>query len=494
MGKKTKAFLLALILLVVFVFSSCAGDNKTSQTADTTAVQDTTEAEEEERYIYPQLDLGGEDFTLLGTTTTWGFYEYLDRDTMTGEVLDDAIYNRNRFIEKTFNLKIAVAEEIIDNVYSKINTVIKAGEDAYDAIFCPGWTGDTTYLGSYAAQHMFYDLSKISEINFDGNWWNQKLRTEGALGKDGALFFAACDINIFTLQGTWCLFFNEKLFEDLNLERPYKLVKDGTWTFDKFAELVKAGANLNGDDSFSWNANGKCIYGYTSFNAGTLTLLLGSGERFVSKDDQGYPVLAIETQRFYDVCTKVADLLSTQGYYLNANESVDSLFHYENIFMNGRALFTCAELKAASRLRTMEDPYGIVPAPKFEEAQKEYYSAKTRQAFLLVIPVTNPDPNTTGAVMDAMAYVSYRDVTPIFYDVTLSQKGLRNEESIEMLKLIRDTQYFDAGIIYGWTSALNGAIISAVDGGNSSVASIIERYKKQIDSSIQKTMDAFYGE
>ena len=112
----------------------------------------------------------------------------------------------------------------------------------------------------------------------------------------------------------------------------------------------------------------------------------------------------------------------------------------------------------------------------------------------MVIPVTNPDPNTTGAVMDAMAYVSYRDVTPVFYDVTLSQKGLRNEESIEMLKLIRDTQYFDAGIIYGWTSALNGAIISAVDGGNSSVASIIERYKKQIDSSIQKTMDAFYGE
>jgi len=375
-----------------------------------------------------------------------------------------------------------------------MNNVIKSGEDAYDIIFCPGWTGDSSYIGTYAAQRMFYDLSDIPEIYIESDWWNQKLRTEGALGKDQALYFAASDINISTLQGTWCLFFNEKLFEDMSLERPYGLVKNGTWTFDKFSELVKAGANLNGDESYSWNANGNSVYGYTSFNAGTLSLLLGSGERFVGRDDEGNPVLALDTQRFYDVATKIASLLGTQGYYLNANESVDSLFHYENIFMNSRALFTCAELKAASRLRTMQDPYGIVPMPKFDEAQSDYYSTKTRQAYLTVIPVTNPEPNRTGAILDAMAYVSYKDVTPVLYDVSISQKGLRNEESIEMLKIVRDTQYYDAGIIYGWTSALNSAIISAVDAGKSDVASIIEKNRKQVTASIQKTMDVFYSE
>lgn len=494
MNKKLAALLLAFLLLLISLLASCAGSpapasGGASDSADTTQ----TAGEEEESYIFPSLDLGGEDFTMLNTTTTWGFYEHLDHETMTGEVLDDAIYTRNRQIEKNFNLKINVVEEIIGNIYSKMTTVIKAGENIYDAIFCPGWTGDTSYIGAFAIEGMFYDLSQILEINLESDWWSQKLRTEGAIGKNGALYFAANDINVSTLQGTWCLFFNENLFVDMNLGRPYGLVKDGTWTFDKFAELVKAGANLNGDESFSWNADGNCIYGYTSFNAGTLALLLGSGERFIGKDDEGYPILALETQRFFDVSTKVAELLGTEGYYINANEAIDSKFHYENIFMNGRALFTCAELKAATRLRTMDDTYGIVPMPKFEEAQPGYFSVKTRQAYVLVIPVTNQNPSQTGAILDAMAYVSYKDVTPVLYDVTISQKGLRNEESIEMLKIIRDTQYFDVGIIYGWTSALNGAVITAVDGGDSNVASIIGKYRKQVNASIEKTMDVFYG-
>jgi hypothetical protein len=49
------------------------------------------------------------------------------------------------------------------------------------------------------------------------------------------------------------------------------------------------------------------------------------------------------------------------------------------------------------------------------------------------------------------------------------------------------------GIIYGWTSALNGAVITAVDGGDSNVASIIGKYRKQVNASIEKTMDVFYG-
>lgn len=494
MSKKFVALSLALLLLLISLLASCA-DSSQASSADKPDSTETTQPEsEEETYAFPSIDLGGEDFTLLGTTTAWNFYEALDRESMTGEVLDDAIYNRNRLIEKNFNLKISVIEEIIDNVYSKISTAVNSGEDVYDVIFCPGWTGDSSYLGTYAAQHMFYDLSDIPEINLKGDWWSQKLRTEGALGKDGALYFAANDINIQTLQGTWCLFFNEKLFEDLGLERPYGLVKGGTWTFDKFAELVKAGANLNGDESFSWTADGNCVYGYTSFNAGTLSLLIGSGERFIGRDEEGNPVLAIETQRFYDVATKVASLLGIEGYYVNANDSSQMAFHFEDIFMKGRALFTCAELKAASRMRTMEDAYGIVPMPKYEEAQTDYYSAKTRQAYLMVIPVTNPEPNRTGAIMDAMAYLSYKDVTPVLYDVSLSQKGLRNEESIEMLKIIRDTQFYDVGIIYGWTSALNGMIITAVDEGKSDVASIIGKYTKQVNASIQKTMEVFYGD
>jgi hypothetical protein len=493
MYKKFTALFLTVLLFFIALLASCAENSEAISKDTSTSADSTQPAAEEESYSFPSIDLSGGDLTLLNTTTTWNFYTYLDHESMTGEVLDDAVYNRNRLIEEKFNLKLNVIEEKIDNIYNKIIVSVQSGEQLCDAVFCPGWISDSSNIGSLAIEHMFYDLSELPEINLESEWWSQALRTEGVIGKNGALYFAASDINISTLQSTWCLFFNETLFENMNLDRPYSLVKDGKWTFDKFAELVKAGAQLNGEDNFTWTADGGSIYGYTSYSGGTLALLLGSGERFIGKDSDGNPVLALETQRFYDVCTKVASLLGVAGYYVNANDASQNGFHFEDIFMKGRALFTGAELKAATRFRTMEDAYGVVPMPKYDEAQPDYYSVKTRQAYLLVIPSTNPEPNRTGAILDALAYVSYKDVTPVLYDVTISQKGLRNEESVEMLKLIRNTQYYDAGIIYGWTSALNNAIITAVDAGNSDIASTIEKNKNKVITDIQKTMDVFYG-
>jgi hypothetical protein len=282
------------------------------------------------------------------------------------------------------------------------------------------------------------------------------------------------------------------MFEDLKLERPYELVKSGKWTLDKFAELIKAGTRLGGDESFKWNAEGNSVYGYTSYEGGTLALVLGSGERFIDKDNDGNPFLAIETQRFFDLSSKIASILGIEGEYVNANDASQSGFHFEDIFMKGRALFTAAEFKAATRFRVMEDAYGIVPMPKLEETQKDYYSTKTRQAYVCVIPVTNQDPNKTGAVLDALSYISYRDVTPVLYNVTISQKGLRNEESIEMLELIRNTQYYDAGVIYGWTSALNNALISALDKGNGDMVSILDKNRDKVNTKIQETLEELY--
>ena len=51
----------------------------------------------------------------------------------------------------------------------------------------------------------------------------------------------------------------------------------------------------------------------------------------------------------------------------------------------------------------------------------------------MCIPVTNPDISEAALIMDAFSYMTYKDVLPVYYDVSLSQKGLRNEDSIEML-------------------------------------------------------------
>ena len=219
-------------------------------------------------------------------------------------------------------------------------------------------------------------------------------------------------------------------------------------------------------------------------------MIYGSGERFIRMNDEGTPEFSLETPRFFDVADKIASMLSIEGEYASANDDKTG-YYYEPMFSSGRALMVIAEIKAASRshMKAMEDAYGILPIPKYDEAQEQYYNMQFRQCSVMTIPVTNQEPNKTGAVLDAWAYVSHRDVTPVFYDATISQKSLRNEESIEMLKIIRDSLFFDIGITFGWTSAMNTAIIAAVDKGQTDTASIIEKNKEKVLAEIQKTMD-----
>ena len=57
----------------------------------------------------------------------------------------------------------------------------------------------------------------------------------------------------------WCLFFNENMMEDHKLELPYDLVREGKWTIDRLTGCCTAVANLNGDEKFKWNKDGKAV-------------------------------------------------------------------------------------------------------------------------------------------------------------------------------------------------------------------------------------------
>jgi hypothetical protein len=282
------------------------------------------------------------------------------------------------------------------------------------------------------------------------------------------------------------------MIKNLGLELPYSLVKNGKWTYDEFYKYMKAGAQLNGGaDSFKWELNGPAIYGYTSFVAGTLALMTASGERGISIDESGMPNFALENERFFNVCDKLAEILGTkaQGEYLTAND-YSSGFHFEMIFNNCRALMMGGELKAADSFRDMDNTYGIVPNPKFDEIQDRYYTAITVQVPVLVVPVTNNNTERTGIILDAMAYMSNKDITPVFFDVTMSQKRLRTEESIDMLYIIKDSLYFDVGIAYGWTANVVYGIRDALDSGKkSNAASTIEKQRGKVQAEIDKTMD-----
>ncbi|MCL2774502.1 MAG: extracellular solute-binding protein [Oscillospiraceae bacterium] len=497
-----KSRLTALIVICVMVsqlFLSCnsanagkkdiqtttaAGDVNGNAASETAAESDSGETD----YVYPNLNCNGEDFNILNTTTTWGFYTDLVHESMTGEVLDDAIYTRNSTIEDKFNVNIKEIPEGVDTSSQKLRTAVQAGDNAYDAAYVP--CNSSIPIGSLVTDNILYNLSDIPELNLDQKWWNQSIKQDSALGTSKSLYFAFCDINIMPLQCAWCIYINEDMMKKLGLDLPYSLVKSGKWTYDEFYKYMEAGAQLNGAQSFKWDDNAPTVYGYTSFENGTLALITASGERGVSIDNSGMPSLAVDSERFFNVCDKLSQMLATKdkGEYLTANAS-NSLFHFEVIFGNCRALMMGGELKAADSFRNMDDTFGIVPMPKYDETQDRYYTAVTVQTPVLVVPVTNTNTSRTGVILDAMAYLSNKDVTPVFFDVTMSQKRLRDDESINMLQIVKDSLYFNVGIAYGWTQNMIYAIRDSLDGGKgNNVVSTVDKMKAQAQASMDKTM------
>ncbi|MBQ2709274.1 MAG: hypothetical protein IJF67_13485 [Clostridia bacterium] len=478
---RTISFALAALLAVGASVSACGGSGTS---ADTTAASgDTTTADTEAAYVYPDVDLGGEEFTILNTAQTYGFYSALDFEEQTGDALDDAIYARNRKVEEQFNLNIVVNEEYqLTKANDALSTAVLAGDDVYDVAFLRELSS-TAQL----TEGMFLDLQEIDNFNFDEPWWDVQANESVRIGDKKSMFYAYTDISFADFEGALCVFFNEDMMADLNLAFPYDLVREGKWTLDELGKLMKAGANLNGQDNYTWKDDGTATYGLASWDQACYGLFMASGFNFIEADKDGMPTIVPFGDAYITQMQKIISMFSVDGEYYHATGS-NGTKHYEDVFKLGKTLTMIAQLKATNKYRDMEASFGIVPMPKKDAAQENYRCLRSF-SYVMAVPVTNSIQAETGAIMDAMGYINYTDVMDTFYNGRVSQKSLRNEDSVEMLGIIRDSRVIDLGIAYGWSTNLRNTMLKGVTGKSTDVMSTLESHRSAIETSIKTVME-----
>jgi hypothetical protein len=311
------------------------------------------------------------------------------------------------------------------------------------------------------------------------------------IGGSNSLYFAVSDIDVYTMKTPIIMFINEKTATDLGLAMPYELVRSGKWTLDEYEKYIKAATNLNGDDNWRWNAGGSGIYGHASYHMGATAMLFGSNVTIIDYDSNNLPYLAVENEHFYNAVQKLADILSIEGQYYYS-DTMGGAHRLTDMFVHHRALFSDGPIGNNNLLRDFEDPYGILPIPKYDENQEKYNSIMHAASTFTVVPATNAEPSKAAAVLDAMAYLSMKDVRPAYFESVLSNKQLRNEDSIEMLQIILDSRNVHIGYVYDWTTAfLNNHMRTALLQSDPNVASIIESNRDAITANIQNTLEFF---
>ena len=138
-------------------------------------------------------------------------------------------------------------------------------------------------------------------------------------------------------------------------------------------------------------------------------------------------------------------------------------------------------------MRNMEADFGILPLPKYDEAQDTYYG-RMEDGWVYVIPNAPQDTELVGTIFEALSAESRNYVIPAFFDIALTNKYMRDTDSEEMLNMIFNNVLVDLGdtIWYDTIRAPIQSYVETLKGGYASKFASMEKnvQKKCIDATM----------
>jgi len=477
-----KKLRLISILLALMLLASCQGaDTPSAET--TNPGTDTNEiTEDSEELAAPELpdkDYGEYEFTILTQILGYGIYnnEHFYIEEQNGEVLNDAIYERNHRVEKKFGILITEIES--KNPTKDMTTAVLAGNDSYDVVnFGEPPTG-------YGTEYMV-DFNSLDYINLDRPWWDQNY--QNAYSVNGKLTTAVNSMMITHMDSVLAMLYNQTLAEEYKLPDLYQIVRDGDWTLAKWAEVSKNVTNdLNGDGVYDDNDQ----YAFVGLDG---IGRLGSGVRLdsVIKDENDMPVLNLDDRKLVEQISKLREYAVSyeQEIYnprADSNTGGDGERAVFRLFLNDQALFYVHGLGAVQQFRDMKSDFGVLPTPKLDETQKDYF-IEPDMTKCFAIPAVASDLERTAIILEAMAYEGYTYLRPRYYESMLQSKYLRDEESIEMMD---EYIYTNIGFTPGVGGKTLAKTLTAVKNGDGDIASTLATSKSSIEEEMKKYIALF---
>ncbi|NLE12766.1 MAG: hypothetical protein GX628_03695 [Clostridiales bacterium] len=140
----------------------------------------------------------------------------------------------------------------------------------------------------------------------------------------------------------------------------------------------------------------------------------------------------------------------------------------------------------------MENDYGIIPPAKFDEEQENYSAVVHDIATLICLPQTCAKLDQCGAVLELMAYESWKDVTPAYYETAMKTKYTRDQASSQIIDIIHDNAMTDIAYAFGDNFNSMGYIARRmISGKNSNFTSYYESNEAAALTKMQQLIDAF---
>ncbi|MCD8002457.1 MAG: hypothetical protein LUG88_00815 [Clostridia bacterium] len=497
--------IIASLLLAVMAFTLIAGcadssDNGT-ETTDTseggdTSAADTTDTDSTATAlnIPAGTNYDGQEFRVLtkGTSQTQWQSVDISSESASDDAISNAVYYRNLAVEDTYGI-VVVETSVADyfNQTSEALTYGAAGIGDFE-MYC---LSPETAVSVLINQGYLYDLNEMPYMNLEAEWYDQNSIEQ--LSLDGHVYMVTGSMLTMDDDATGAILFNKALVEQNNFPDFYEMVREGTWTIDVLTEYAEKCTNdVNGNGELDAATD---VFGLLTEYDETNALVAGGGLLMISKNSDDYPELAADSEAYYNMLEKVLNIVNNFDVTLFA----EKVSGYSDVwtdcmdvaFKESRALFYACWLNRATLLRDMEDDFGILPYPKYDEEQEDYYSfVSTYCSNSISIPTYVSDIDFVSTAIEVLSYESLygsNSLTEAYYTQTLEYRNARDEESSEMLDIIFSNTVFDLGMMFDWGS-ISSLVqqTSGIDGGTASgFATTIASNSKAIEKALEKTMN-----
>lgn len=448
--KRTTSVLILIALLAASA-ASCGGEATSVDTTNGSEAANTPGTEDLYLDDLPaDVNLGGQEIRFLYRAEVANEF-YVEEAT--GDVVDDAIHASVTAVEERLNAKLAAT--LMDGHYlnardgykNHITNSIMAGDDLYD------WVDMMSGSGPILQQNgTFKNLLKNDQLHFDKPYYVRDLVDNMAI-TDG-LYFLCGDASLGYMKTAFCLYYNKKIAENFKVEDVYALVDSGKWTVDKAREITAAtAADVNGDGSYTMADDN---YGFVIHDTNHIWGFMNSTDTHTYlRSDDGTWQYNYGTEADFDNVSRIHALLyETDGNFrftgTNASESQQEEYNQITAaFTSDRIFMLSAEMDdSVAYFRDMKTDYGILPMPKKDEAQENYYSGSRSTHNIFAMPVTTNNAEYAAMFMEALSADKYQRALPAYFEVALKTKYSRDDDSARMYDIIHDGMLLNFSYLY----------------------------------------------
>lgn len=466
-SKRMLAAMLAVLMCITLILSSCGGENEpedsdvktdnsitvsqssaplqtdNSSLPSSDSQNSSSPDDENDNVKPPKVDVTtewrGKTLNILATTwesgeatAPWAQPELNGGGF--GEIIDGAIAQRNMQIAEKYGVTLNWINARSSQIVSLLAEADAVGSQRYH-IAMPR----VTEAQDLVENNLVYDLANREYIDLTKSYYSQAAKE--AYTVNNRTLFVSGDFSYLDKASSHVTFYNAAILDVLHIiSDPYELVQSGNWTVGEMMGIASLVSKNNSEAQ--WTDND--VYGFGT--QGIVQFYGYGGIRQVSVENSKYELFK-SSLNFNAVVEAIMGIKGAT--YTRTEWENDPL----TAFREGRLLFYNAPLQRIDYFENQNEEFkvGILPNPKMSEGQDKYYTLVGEEAVLMCVPKSTEDRVMSDAFVEILSQTGSEFLKDAYLEkIKTNIDPQLAEQSAQILTdYVFDGMIYDQGYLYG---------------------------------------------